>query len=226
MQPPLGTELDRLATAHYAADDRSRKSLSYFAEYETILGAARSQPIRLLELGVFHAASMLVFRDYLPNAVIVGLDSGPKPARFPREERVHFVQGQQDDASALAEAVRLAGGAFDLIIDDCSHIARVTKRTFMQLFVDHLRPGGFYVIEDIGTSFLHGVFDDGRVFNPPPLVERDPGVTEFPSHTNGLVGFAKQLVDHAQMDVATMTAKRLPVESVKFISNMAIIHRH
>ena len=71
------------------------------------------------------------------------------------------------------------------------------------LFNDHLVPGGHYVIEDICTSFVEG-FDDFGPFQAPPTVDSDLSITEFPSHQNGLVGFVKQLMDHAQMGLMTM----------------------
>ena len=110
---PFGHELEELAETYYFHDG-TRKSLSYFAEYDRILRPLRYQPIRLLELGVSSAASMLVFRDYLPNATIVGLDGGEKPARFPKEARVKFVQSLQDDPSGLRRCIEAAGGPLAL----------------------------------------------------------------------------------------------------------------
>jgi hypothetical protein len=220
---PLGSTMDALATKYYS--DGTRKSLSYFAEYERIIGDRRNAPLRILELGVFSGASMLIWRDYAPNATIVGLDSAKAPpAAISGERRIHYISGLQDDPAALDAALHAAGGPLDLVVDDCSHIARVTKRSFNHLF-PHVRPGGCYVIEDIGTSFLTGVFDDGQDFREPPMVDADPAITNFPSHTNGLIGVVKQLIDHVQRDVATRSHKVLPIEKVTIISNLAVIQK-
>lgn len=221
---PVGSTMDDLGTKYYS-NDGTRKALSYFAEYERIIGDRRNQPLRILELGVFSGASMLIWREYPPNATIVGLDSAkaPPPA-IAGESGIHYISGLQDDPATLDTALRAAGGPLDLVVDDCSHIARVTKRSFNHLF-PHVRPGGHYVIEDIGTSFLTGVFDDGEDFREPPMVDSDPAITNFPSHTNGLVGVVKQLIDHVQRDVATCSPKVLPIERITIITNMAVIQK-
>ena len=100
----------------------------------------------------------------------------------------------------------------------------MTKRSFDFLF-PYLAPGGSYAIEDIGTSFLTGIFDDGRDFVEPPMIDADPNITEFPSHTNGLVGVIKQYIDHVQRDVATRSHKTVPIERISVISNMAVIEK-
>ena len=206
-------------------DPGTVKAPFYFDEYERILAPIRNNEIRLLELGVHDATSMMIWQRYLPNAVVVGLDSNPKPSRFPDERRFRYVQGLQDDPAALKRAVDLAGGPFDLIIDDCAHIARIAKRSFAYLFTNHLKPCSYYVIEDIGTSFLPEHFDDGTAFVEPPVVDDQQDITLFPSHQNGLVGYAKQLVDHLQMDLATRTPKTLPVERITFRTNLVVIER-
>lgn len=221
----LGTELNDIATRYYREGDGVHKSLAYFAEYERILAPVRNDHISLIELGVFDGASMLTWRDYLPNATIVGLDSAPEaPPAIRGQSRLHFVGGLQDEPAVLSKAVELAKIKPHLIIDDCSHIARVTKRSFNYLF-PHLAPGGSYVIEDIGTSFLHGVFDDGQPFREPPMIDEDPNLTIFPSHTNGLVGFVKQLIDHNQRAVALQSYNTLPIERVTVLSNIAIVQK-
>lgn len=42
---------------------------------------------------------------------------------------------------------------FDVVIDDCSHVGHLARASFWHLFDNHLKPGGFYVIEDWGTGY-------------------------------------------------------------------------
>ena len=86
-------------------------------------------------------------------------------------------------------------------------------------------PGGFYVIEDIGTSFLVGLFDDGRPYQEPQLIDADQNVAGVPSHQNGLVELTKQLIDHVQKEVATGAPKTLPIESIKVLHNITVIEK-
>jgi len=122
--------------------------------------------VNILELGVAAGASMLIWRDYLPEATIVGVDlAAEAPASISHEPHLHYVSGSQDDPDVIHRAVAHFDGPIDLIIDDCAHIGRFAKRSFVQLF-QHLRGGGYYVIEDICASFLiqHRAFDDAETF--------------------------------------------------------------
>jgi hypothetical protein len=213
--------LNTLADMHYPADD-TRKPRHVLNELERLFKNKRHEQLRILELGVDSGPSLLVWRDYFPRAIIVGIDAGPMPERLRRRD-VEVVRGYQDDPEPLALACKLSGGAFDLIIDDCAHIGHIAKRSFAQLFVPHLVPGGVYLIEDIGTSFWLGAFADALPFEAPALMSA-MGSIDFPSHTNGMLGVAKQLVDHLMSDVID-GPRSLPTERITFLSNAAFVHK-
>ena len=42
---------------------------------------------------------------------------------------------------------------FDIIIDDCAHIASLSRISFSHLFHKHLKSGGLYVVEDWGAGY-------------------------------------------------------------------------
>jgi cephalosporin hydroxylase len=146
--PDFGEQMDAICERHYGSD-ANRKPRIYLAEYERLFGPMRNASLCLLELGVRFGASMFLWAEYFPNAVIVGLDVDKQPQHFPRERRVHFVRGSQDDLGALARCIAVAGGQFDIIVDDASHVGRLSAASFAHLFPRALKPGGFYVIEDI-----------------------------------------------------------------------------
>jgi hypothetical protein len=58
-----------------------------------------------------------------------------------------------------------AEGPFDVVIDDGSHVSAHQITSFYFLF-NHLRAGGFYVIEDIQTSFWPGRFEGAHISDP------------------------------------------------------------
>jgi hypothetical protein len=128
------------------------------------------------------------------------------PERLRRRD-VEVVRGYQDDPEPLALACKLSGGAFDLIIDDCAHIGHIAKRSFAQLFVPHLVPGGVYLLPFEAPALMSAV-----------------GAIDFPSHTNGMLGVAKQLVDHLMSDVID-GPRSLPIERITFLSNAAFVHK-
>jgi SAM-dependent methyltransferase len=129
------------------------KSPAFLANYEREVGHLYSKPITILELGVQHGGSLLLWRDLLPNAQIVGLDA--KPVEVPDTTgRIHVYAGFQQDREVLDRIAReMAPDGFDVIIDDASHIGQYTAESFWHLFPRHLKPGGVYVLEDWPTGY-------------------------------------------------------------------------
>src|SRR5437762_6160848 len=161
----------------------------YLDVYDPILVPWLGREIKLLEIGIYKGSSLQLWRDYFPLASIVGIDI-KLPEQFVPGERIQVFQGSQSDKRFLSEvAMKTAPEGFDIIIDDASHIGELSKTTFWHLFDRHLKPGGLYAIEDWGTGYLHD-FPDGKRFDPKPST-LDP----FPCHSQGMVGFVKELVD-------------------------------
>ena len=95
-----------------------------------------------------------MWREYFADGLIVGLDLNANPFES-MPDRVRFYQGSQDDRTLLDRvAAECAPDGFDVIIDDASHIGRLSRDSFNGLFERHLKPGGIYVIEDSGHRVL------------------------------------------------------------------------
>jgi hypothetical protein len=216
--------LEALAERHYRPGDVTRKHESYLALYTRLLEPRRDAPLRILELGVSSGASMLMWRDFLPRAMIIGIDIAAAPACIIDQPRIHFLKGSQDDPETLDRAAYLAGGFFDLIVDDASHLGYLTKRSFNYLFPRWLAPGGSYVIEDIGTAFLPA-YPDGSEYVLPPWEDAVRGTELFTSHQFGMVGMVKQLIDHLMQELITGRRSYLPVRRIEIESNIAIIEK-
>ncbi len=109
--------------------------------------------MRLLELGIKTGGSLLLWRDYFPRGLIVGLDIEPVELADPTG-RVRTYQGAQQDTALLDRIAREHAPAdFDIIIDDCAHIGVLARASLWHLFDQHLKRGGVYVIEDWGTGY-------------------------------------------------------------------------
>jgi len=113
----------------------------YCPFYEQHLPAA---PKRLLEIGVKDGASLRMWREFYPEAEIVGIDINPPIAIA----GCTVLQMDATDTVALATL-----GQFDVIIDDGSHLTSHQQIAFTQLYWVQLKPGGWYVMEDVHTSF-------------------------------------------------------------------------
>jgi hypothetical protein len=138
----------------------------------------------------------------------VGIDI-KLPRDFHPTERIHLFQGSQADRQFLSRVSdEIAPEGFDIIIDDASHIGELTKVAFWHLFDNHLKPNGLYVIEDWGTGYWNDWLD-GKALNLEAYLEPSWIRSLFwlkiarrlhlkrplRSHSYGMVGFIKQLVD-------------------------------
>lgn len=116
--------------------------------YEQHLPATVDQ---LLEIGIMDGASLKMWRDYYPGAVIIGVDVDERRARM----KIPGVVCAWIDATEDSEVELLAAskGPFEVIIDDGSHMTADQQRSF-ELLWPAVAPGGVYVIEDLHTSYM------------------------------------------------------------------------
>lgn len=102
-------------------------------------------------------ASLRVWRDYFPNAQVIGLDvdSGTMFS----EERIHTYIVDQTDPISIAEFWATSGiDDVDIMIDDGLHTVEAGK-TLFEHSIQHIRPGGLYIIEDLPMSSLEAFRD-------------------------------------------------------------------
>lgn len=107
----------------------------------------RSFSGRLLEVGIYEGASLQMWREYYPNAEIVGVDIIDK-------SHLNFEGITMLKLDATVPAALKPLGRFDIIIDDGSHYTLDQQKTFKQLYYNQLNSGGYYVMEDLHTSFM------------------------------------------------------------------------
>jgi hypothetical protein len=117
------------------------------------------RPLRLLEIGVAEGGSLFTWHEYFPTAEICGIDINSQCQQY-EEENIKVFIGDQSDAAFL-NSVNQAGGPFDIIIDDGGHKMTQQITSFKTLF-PLLQDGGFYVIEDLHTSYWPAYFDSGE----------------------------------------------------------------
>jgi len=196
--------------------DSDKITNGYLRWYDPMFEPWVNKKINLLELGVYKGGSLLLWRDYFPYATVVGIDLN-LPKDFKPGNRIHLFEGSQTDLQFLSRtANEIAPDGFDIIIDDASHIGELTKTAFWHLFDNHLKPNGLYAIEDWGTGYLDD-WPDGKGLDLETYSEpksRD-GLswlnrlkkvwtkTPLRSHSHGMVGFIKQLIDEQGAGNAT-----------------------
>jgi hypothetical protein len=163
------------------------KGEDYLDFYEQCLGKLRTQPVRLLEIGVKRGGSLLLWRQYFQNGTIFGVDLKPPALAVPSIRCFRCDLGDRVQLSAIADEI----GPLDIVIDDAAHTGRLAAASFEVLF-PHVKSGGWYSLEDWGTGYWRD-WPDGQM----PFIGRLPAEINgtFPSHDAGMVGLMKQLVD-------------------------------
>ena len=97
-------------------------------------------------------ASLRVWRDYFPNAIVIGLDINPD-VLF-EEERIKTYQVDQTDSENIKQMwTNIPIEKFDIIIDDGLHNFQAAVCLF-ENSIANLADDGFYVIEDMSLSDL------------------------------------------------------------------------
>lgn len=123
----------------------------YFPIYQRHLAHLRGQPIRVLEIGVFHGGSLEMWQRYFgPQARIVGMDINPA-CQVLNDHGFEVIIGDQSDPAVLQGLIEKYA-PFDLVMDDGSHLPQHVLASFNALF-PHLKEGGIYLIEDTHTAY-------------------------------------------------------------------------
>ena len=129
----------------------------YEVAYESVLNPIREKVKLVCEIGIggfwnevgwVHGNSLKVWRDYFPNAEILGLDI--KKYEIDNLDRITtdwLDQSKKDLVMEYASKLK----DYDLIVDDGSHNIYDQQIT-LAYFFKCLKPGGIYILEDLHSS--------------------------------------------------------------------------
>lgn len=173
----------------------------YLPIYETFLDEVRPFAKKVLEIGIAGGASLRMWQDYFPQAVVVGVDHNKDYCKVVGE-RIRCVCGDATKPETWDRVRNSFQDGFDLLVDDGFHTTADIITAFGFAF-PLVRSGGLYVIEDVGTSY-------------DPLYQRDN------HHVGGVknaVEFFKTFVD----DINTNADS--PYESIHFHKSLVIIRK-
>lgn len=127
---------------------------SYGPFYDELLAPLRESVRVVFEIGVLGGASLRAWRDFFPNARVIGLDINVEPYT---EDRIEVFRGDATDPDTVSSA--LAGLDADLVIDDGSHWFEHQIKSF-EIIEPLLADDGLFVIEDIQWHTVHDQFRD------------------------------------------------------------------
>jgi demethylmacrocin O-methyltransferase len=156
--PQLG-----LLSAAAKSTDKGPSQHNYTELYERLFFQWKNDPIKIFEIGVAEGGSLEMWQAYFPKARIFAIDI-LDTSRF-NNARVTTLIADQANREQLQAAIAASGGDIDVLIDDGGHTMEQQQVSLGFLF-KHVRPGGYYVIEDVHTSLPalwkgYGVARDG-----------------------------------------------------------------
>jgi len=127
----------------------------YHRFYYPILRGLEKSNVRFLEIGVADGRSMKIWNQYFVNAEHlygIGYKNHQTVYQDKIDEKNTLFMGDQSDTEFLKRFIGDSGGCFDIVIDDGSHVPSHVKTSFETLW-DCVNPNGYYIIEDIETSY-------------------------------------------------------------------------
>jgi hypothetical protein len=110
------------------------------------IGTNNSDVVSTMGRSGVPGASLRAFRDYCPNALIVGGDVDPR-IMF-KENRIQTIVVDQTDILGFQEALNSTTLEFDLLIDDGLHSPNANLASLI-VGLSVIKRGGWIVIEDI-----------------------------------------------------------------------------
>jgi hypothetical protein len=137
------------------------KTDSYGDAYEECFTPIRNDIKLIFEIGVNRGGSVRAFKEFFPNAIIVGIDINPDCFFTDPDQRIKIEIGNANQKNFIDYLINKYGNP-DIVIDDGSHCSSDMKDSFNLLY-EHTRI--CYVIEDYCVqtpNFQNGAYiNDG-----------------------------------------------------------------
>lgn len=165
-----GSVLSRLADRYGSDKGAVHGDRHRYAELYDLLFAPQREAFRhVVEIGLARgrhevapgavapegeSPSVRMWLDYFPQARITGIDHADFGFMAGISPRFRFLRADAGDAASLAEIARELGDDVDLLIDDASH-ASFHQQLALRELAPCVRPGGYYVIEDLHWQPVH-----------------------------------------------------------------------
>lgn len=138
--------------------DKAMTGHGFTELYEHIFYPLKDSPIKIFEIGIGHGGSLILWRDYFPNAKVYGIDVVDKSNL--NSKRIRTFVANQANRNQLDSFIDKHGSDFDIILDDGGHKMKQQQISLGHLF-KYVKPGGYYIIEDVHTSLPQHYFGYG-----------------------------------------------------------------
>ncbi len=130
---------------HYGKKGRYHSYVEGF--YGLEFESRRLTTLNLLEIGIHHGGSILMWRDFFENATITAVDI-KKSKELDKADQTRIIQ---IIANGYSDVVidTLENDFYDIIIDDADHMLPTMCEVVIPKYLPKLKAGGLLIIEDI-----------------------------------------------------------------------------
>ena len=153
-----GLTLELEKCAKKGGTDKQINDNFYTPHYEIYFEKIRHENLKIIEFGVGKGQSIKMLELYFPNSMIYGVDKAKCSKTF--GDNVSILNGDLDNNNFIEKVILETGGEFDIIIEDAEHHMYQQQQLF-KTFFKHVKDGGIYIIEDLGTSYFSHRFLGG-----------------------------------------------------------------
>ena len=190
------TKMCRVMTRH--GSDKGRGWHNYTSVYSVLFGGLRDRPLLIFELGLGTnnpglassmgtdgrpGASLRGWRELFPHAMVYGADID-RDILF-EEDRIKTFYCDQLDSGAIRDlwSQPVLRDGMDIIIDDGLHTLE-GNTSFLNGSLERLRPGGFYVVEDILTKTVDSWRNELETIYSKRFPNHEFALVELPNSSN------------------------------------------
>ncbi len=201
----------------------------YTEHYHERFKDIRMDVKNVLEIGTAKGASIQMWRDYFPNAMIYTVDIR-NIYEYPAHDRIVLCRynfGKREDSESsfthheykypakdgfkgINTFLKELPIEFDIIIDDGSHMMKDQQLTLAILF-EQVKSGGIYVLEDLTTSHDRRIYDRYKVkgdTNSLAMLKRYNETGKFES-----VHMSKEEMDYLNENITYCEILEMPISS-------------
>ena len=187
---------------------------NYIVEYDRILSKFRDTNVSLLEMGVQNGGSLQIWKKYFgASAVVHGVAIRKTVCELQLGDGISTYCFDNTNETVVRQHSQTY--TYDIIIDDASHLNADVINTFSYLFPE-LHPGGYYVIEDVHTSYWEFYGGGFRRANTS---------VEYFKHMIDIINYY-----HHSINLQNLTDFQVycvqHIRSITFVDGMIIIRKH
>ena len=130
-----------------------QKWINYYEIYDNIFKIFKNKNPTILEIGCWKGGGLELYNYCFDNKCsLIGLDIDKNCKQFEKDFNNCKMYIKSQDDPYIADLIMKEHGLIDIIIDDGSHKSEHQITSFLNFF-KHLKDGGYYLCEDVHTSY-------------------------------------------------------------------------